>query len=252
MDNETNFYQHKPWIFKVIGLLCVTAIVIVSVALALRKDDFNNQFSVSATGRVFAKPDIANLIVGVKTEAKSTAALAVKENTTKMNEIIKALKNIGIEEKDIQTTNYNLNPVYDWTDKTGQRLKGYEVNQNINIKIRNLDKIGDAIAKTTEKGANQIGNITFTIDDEFALRNEARKEAIKKAKEKAEGIVAETGIELGDIINVYENQVYYPSAINYSKEMSLGIGGGGAVPAPEIQAGEDEVVVEATVVWEVE
>ena len=243
---------HKPmfW-FKILTLLCVTAIVIVSVVMALRKDDFNNQFSVSATGRVFAKPDIANLIVGVKTEAKFTAALAVKENTAKMNEIIKALKDIGIEEKDIQTTNYNLSPVYDWTDKTGQRLKGYEVNQNINIKIRDLDKIGDAIAKTTEKGANQIGNISFTIDDEFALRNEARAEAIKKAKEKAESIVGATGIKLGKIVNVYENQVYYPSAINYSnKEMSLGIGGG-AVPAPDIQAGENEVVVEATVVWEV-
>ena len=242
---------HKPmfW-FKILTLLCVTAIVIVSLALLAKGPDFNNQFSVSATGRVFAKPDIANLIVGVKTEAKSTAALAVKENTAKMNEIVKALKDIGIEEKDIQTTNYNLNPVYDWTDKTGQRLKGYEVNQNINIKIRNLDKIGDAIAKTTEKGANQIGNISFTIDDEFALRNEARSEAIKKAKEKAAGIVAETGIELDDIINVYENQVYYPSAVNYSKEMSLGIGGG-ALPAPDIQAGENEVIVEATVVWEV-
>lgn len=256
MENTTNSNSaccHKPMFFwfKVLALLCITAIVIVSVVMALAKDDFNNQFSVSATGRVFAKPDIANLIVGVKTEAKSTAALAVKENTAKMNEIIKALKDIGIEEKDIQTTNYNLNPVYDWTDRSGQRLKGYEVNQNINIKIRDLDKIGDAIAKTTEKGANQIGNITFTIDDEFALRNEARKEAIKKAKEKAEGIVAETDIELGDIINVYENQVYYPTAINYSKDMALGIGGGG-VPAPEIQAGENEVVVEATVVWEVE
>ncbi len=250
MDNETNFNQHKPWILKILGLLCVTAIVIVSVALALRKDDFNNQFSVAATGRVFAKPDIANLTVGVKTEAKSTAALAVKENTNKMNEIIKALKDIGIEEKDIQTTNYNLSPVYDWTDKSGQRLKGYEVNQNVNIKIRNLDKIGDAIAKTTEKGANQIGNIAFTIDDEFALRNEARAEAIKKAKEKAESIVSATGINLGKIVNVYENQVYYPSAINYSKEMALGIGGGG-VPAPDIQAGENEVVVETTVVWEV-
>ena len=253
MENTQEMTSYRQPIFwlRALTILCVTAVVVVSVALALRKDDFNNQFSVSATGRVFAKPDIANLIVGVKTEAKSTAALAVKENTAKMNEIIKALKDIGIEEKDIQTTNYNLNPVYDWTDKTGQRLKGYEVNQNINIKIRNLDKIGEEIEKTKEKGANQIGNIFFTIDDEFALRNEARKEAIKKAKEKAAGIVAETDIELGDIINVYENQVYYPTAINYSKDMALGIGGGGGVPAPEIQVGENEVVVEATVVWKV-
>ncbi|HOZ36525.1 MAG TPA: SIMPL domain-containing protein, partial [bacterium] len=110
--------EHQPRVlwYKILALLCVTAIVIVSVVMALRKDDFNNQFSVSATGRVFAKPDIANLTVGLKIEAKPTAAAAVKENTDKMNEVIKVLKDLGIEEKDIKTTNYNLNPVYDWTD----------------------------------------------------------------------------------------------------------------------------------------
>lgn len=238
------------FIYNILVILSVTAIVIVALAMT-RNQLPENQFSVSAFGKVYAKPDIANLTVGVKTEAQATAAKAVKDNTIKMNEIIAALKKIGIEEKDIQTTNYNLNPIYDWTDKTGQRLKGYEVNQNINIKIRNLDKIGDAIAKTTEKGANQIGNITFTIDDEFALRNEARNNAIKKAKEKAANIVTETGIKLGDIINVYENQIYYPTPINYSKNTALGIGGGEDMPLPNIQTGENEVIVEATVVWEV-
>jgi len=249
--NSENISKPMTW-YRVLGILCVTAIVIVSVVMATKKDDFNNQFSVSATGRVYAKPDIANLTVGLKTEAKATAALAVKENTDKMNEVIKVLKDLGIEEKDIKTTNYNLQPVYDWTDRSGQRLKGYEVNQNIEIKIRDLNKIGDAIAKTTEKGANQAGNISFTIDDEFELKNEAREEAIKKAKEKAEMIVAETGMRLGKIVNVYENQVYMPVYANYSKEMAYGLGGArDEMVAPEIQVGQNEVVVETTVVWEV-
>ncbi len=246
--------EHQPRVlwYKILALLCVTAIVIVSVVMALRKDDFNNQFSVSATGRVFAKPDIANLTVGLKIEAKPTAAAAVKENTDKMNEVIKVLKDLGIEEKDIKTTNYNLNPVYDWTDRSGQQLKGYEVSQNVEVKIRDLNKIGDAIAKTTEKGANQVGNISFTIDDEFELKNQARQEAIKKAKEKAESIVKETGIDLGKIINVYENQVSYPTYVNYSKDMAYGMGGmEESLQAPTVQAGQNEVVVEATVVWKV-
>ncbi|NMC51343.1 SIMPL domain-containing protein [Candidatus Kuenenbacteria bacterium] len=254
MEISNQDHSHKTmWWYKVLVVLCVTAIVIVSVVLALRRNDFNNQFSVSATGRVFAKPDIANLTVGLKTEAKQTAALAVKENTTKMNEIIKVLKDLAIEEKDIKTTNYSLNPVYDWTEKSGQTLRGYEVYQNVEIKIRDLDKIGDAIAKTAEKGANQVGNVSFTIDDEFELRNQAREEAIKKAKEKAESIVGATGIKLGKIINVYESQVYNQPYVNYSKDMAYGLGGGGAmsIPAPEIQTGQNEVVVEATVVWEV-
>jgi uncharacterized protein len=249
--NSENMHKPMVW-YKILALLCVTAIVIVSVVMATKKDDFNNQFSVSATGRVYAKPDIATLTVGLKTEAKQTAALAVKENTDKMNGVIQTLKDLGIEEKDIKTTNYNLNPVYDWTDGTGQRLKGYEVSQNVEVKIRDLNKIGDAIAKTTEKGANQVGNIAFTIDDEFALKNQARDEAIKKAKEKAEAIVEATGMKLGDIINVYESQVTYPVYANYSKDMAYGMGGAAeSIPSPAIQSGQNEVVVETTVVWEV-
>ncbi|HPA25859.1 MAG TPA: SIMPL domain-containing protein [bacterium] len=242
----------QNFIIKMATVLGVVAIVIVSLVMMSQKNDMDYQFSATATGKVFAKPDIANLTVGLKTEAKPTAAVAVKDNTDKMNEVIKVLKDLGIEEKDIKTTNYNLNPVYDWTDRSGQQLKGYEVSQNVEVKIRDLNKIGDAIAKTTEKGANQVGNISFTIDDEFELKNQARQEAIKKAKEKAEAIVGETGIDLGKIVNVYENQISYPSYVNYSKDMAYGMGGvEESLQAPTVQAGQNEVVVEATVVWEV-
>lgn len=251
MENCCEEFKNKPhfW-FKFLAMLCVTAIVIVALVMVSQKQDMEYQFSATATGKVYAKPDIANLTVGLKTEAKATAAEAVKQNTAKMNEIIAALKKVGIEEKDIKTTNYSLNPVYDWTSGR-QVLRGYEVSQNVTVKIRNLDKIGDAIAKTTEKGANQIGNVEFTIDDEYELKAEARNEAIGKAKEKAKDIAEKTGIKLGKIVNVYENQVYYPSSVNYAKDMGYGIGGGGAVPAPEIQIGQNEVSVEVTVVWKV-
>lgn len=236
-------------ILNLLLILAVTAVVI--VALVMMQDKVpENQFSVSATGRVFAKPDIANLTVGFKTEIKATAAQAVEENSEKMNEIIKELKGLNIEAKDIKTTSYNLSPVYDWTEKTGQTLKGYQVNQNVTIKIRNLDNIGDVIAKTAENGANQIGDINFTIDDEDELKAQARDEAIAKAKEKAEEISKATGMKLGKIVNVYENQVYYPEA-RYAKAMDFGIGGGGEIEAPSIETGENEVRVEVTVVYEV-
>lgn len=240
-------------VLKFLTVLGVIAIVIVALVFMGQKNEPQNQFSVSATGKVFARPDIANINIGLKTEIKKTAAEAVKENTDKMNTIIRALKELEIEEKDIQTTNYFLNPVYDWTETTGQRLKGYEVSQNVTVKIRELEKIGETIAMTTAKGANQVGNISFTIDDEFALRNEARDKAIQKAKEKAEQIVAATGMKLGKIVNVYESQSYYPTPINYAREMSYGLGAKDeASAAPEIQVGQNEVQVEVTVVWKVE
>ncbi len=251
MDNYTEPKIHHHMLIKILTLLCVTAIVIVALFVATKRAEPDHQFSVSATGKVFAKPDIANLTVGIETQAKPTAAEAVKENTKKMNEVIAALKKLDIEDKDIKTTNYNLNPVYDWTSGK-QELRGYQVSQNVAVKIRDLDKIGDAIAKTTEKGANQIGNINFTIDDEFELKAEARDGAIEKAKTKAEEIAKKTGMKLGKIINVYENQVYIPGPVNYlAKDMAVGLGGAESMPAPAIQTGENEVSVEVTVVWEV-
>jgi hypothetical protein len=241
----------KPKIMHLAAIVCITAVVIVGF-LALAKDpNIQNQFSVSGTGKVFAKPDIANLTVGVKTEIKATAAEAVKENTKKMNEIIKALKDLDIEEKDIKTVNYSLNPSYDWSTSR-QRLLGYEVSQNVTIKIRDLDKIGEAIAKTTEKGANQIGNIDFTIDDENELKAEARNLAIEKAKAKAEEIADKTGMHLGKIINVYENQYYAPQTNYMAKDVAYGLGGASeSMPAPAIQVGQNEVTVEVNVVYEI-
>ena len=241
----------KPKIMHLVAILCVTAIVIVGFVMLKKSPDIQNQFSVTGDGKVFAKPDIANLTIGFKTEVKPTAAEAVKENTVKMNDIIAALKNLGIEGKDIQTVDYSLNPSYDWPNGK-QHLIGYEVSQNATIKIRDLNKIGDAISKTAEKGANQIGNIDFTIDDENELKAEARDLAIEKAVDKAQEIAQKTGMKLGKIINVYENQYYAPQTNYLAKSMDSGIGGmGGGLPAPEIQVGQNEVTVEVNVVYEV-
>jgi len=172
-----------------------------------------------------------------------------------MNEIIQALKSLDIEAKDIKTTDYRLSPVYNWTDQKGQQLVGYEVSQNASVKIRNLDKIGDVIAKTTEKGANQIGNIDFTIDDEFELKNEARELAIQKAKEKAEMIADQTGMKLGKIKGVYENSVVPSPMYDYTnarKEMSFGTGAvDQVVSSPSIETGQNEIKVEVTLNYEV-
>jgi len=245
----------KAYIFlSTLGILGVAAIVIVALVTANR---INNQerFSVTGSGTVYAKADIANLTVGLKTEVKKTAAEATKENTTKMNDILKELKGLNIDSKDIKTTDYRLSPVYNWTDQKGQQLAGYEVSQNVNVKIRNLDSIGDVISKTTEKGANQIGNITFTIDDEFELKNEARELAIQKAKEKAEMIAEQTGMKLGDIKGVYENS-YVPTVsydyTNARKESSLGMGAADmAISSPSIEAGQNEIKVEVTLNYEI-
>jgi uncharacterized protein YggE len=231
--------------------LAVAAIVIIALVMA-NKTNEQDRFSVVGSGTVYAKADIANIQVGLKTGAKKTAAEATVDSTNKMNDIVSALKTLGIEDKDMQTSDYSLNPVYNYTNDKGQVLVGYEVIQNLTLKIRDLTKIGDVIAKTTEKGANQIGNISFTIDDEFALKNQARELAIQKAKEKAVLIASQSGMKLGEVKSVVEN-ADQPTPIMYSYTNAKMDASAGAAPiaSPSIQSGQNEIKVDVTLVYEV-
>jgi len=234
-----------------LGVLAVVAIVVVSL-ITTNKVNNQDRFSVVGSGTVYAKADIANIEVGLRTGTKKTAVEATTESTAKMNDIIAELKKLNIDEKDIKTSGYNLNPVYNWTNDKGQQLIGYEVAQNVSLKIRDLSKIGDVIAKTTEKGANQIGSINFTIDDEYELKNQARELAIEKAKEKAMMIAEQSGMKLGEVKSVYESSVPIATPMYYSNaKMDSAAGAGVALASPEIQSGQNEIKVEVTLVYEV-
>ena len=234
----------------VILTLAITAIVIVTVVMALKNNN-QDRFSVVGSGTVYAKADIANIEIGLKTGTKKTAAEATVESTNKINKITSAITNLGVEEKDIKTSNYTLSPVYNWTNDKGQELVGYEVTQVLTLKIRDLSKIGDIIAKTTEQGANQVGNISFTIDDEFALKNQAREIAINKAKEKAVMIANQSGMKLGKVKSVVENTEPVISPIAYTNAKVMLDSASNQVSSPNIQTGQNEIKVDVTLVYEV-
>lgn len=213
------------------------------------------QVSFTASAKVFAKPDIAQISLAVKTDRQKDAATAVKANTDKMNAVVAKVKEAGINEKDIQTSAYNLTPEYDYPLNVGRGvLAGYSVYQEVIVKIRDLDKVGKVIETATAAGSNQVGGISFTIDDLTNLKNQARAEAVDKAKEQAKAMSKLTGIRLGKLVNVWENSANpmpYMDASYSNKTMSMGIGGGGAVAAPEIQVGQNEISVEVTLSYEV-
>lgn len=234
-----------------ISVIAVAAIVICSFYFVTKQNN-QDRFTVTGSATVYAKADVANLTVGMKTEVKDTAAEATMENSEKINKILLEVKNLGVEEKDIKTTNYRLNPVYNWTEKNGQELEGYQVTQSVTLKIRELDKIGEIISKTTQAGANQVGDISFTIDDEFELKNEARELAIDKAKEKAQLIAQQSGLKLGKIKGVNENN-YAPVAYAYSNaRVSYDMAEGGEMAeSSNIEAGQNEIRSEVTLIYEV-
>lgn len=242
--------KKTQFVLAILLIMAVTAIVIVTVAMSLKTNN-QDRFSVVGSGTVYAKADIANLEVGLKTAVKKTAAEATTENTVKMNSVLAEIKKLGLEDKDIKTANYNLSPVYNWTNAKGQELLGYEVTQTLSLKVRDLNKIGDIIAKTTEQGANQIGGINFTIDDEYALKNQARELAISKAKEKAILIANQSGMKLGAVKSVYENSDPIVSPIMYSNAKMDMATTNQAISSPNIQSGQNEIKVEVTLVYEV-
>lgn len=241
------------WGKKLIMIVLILGLVAVSIVSVVMVTKNNNNFemvSFTGTGKVSAKPDIAQVSLAVRTPKVNTASEAVKQNSSQINAIIKALKDLGIAEKDIKTSNFSVNPVYNYKPNTPGEIIGYEVYQELLTKIRNLDNIGQVITRATELGANQIGNIAFTIDDKEALKKQARAEAVTQAKERAQEMAVLTGMHLKKIVNVYENNNDQPMGYGggpvMMKDGATGMGG-----APDIQVGENEIKVDVTIMYKV-
>lgn len=203
-----------------------------------------NTFTVSDSAEVFAKPDLGLVSFSVKTES-NTVNGAMSENTKKMNKVIESVKGMGVEDKDLKTTAFNVYPRYDYNN--GKRtLAGYEITQSIDVKVRELDKVGDLISRATDSGANQVGNLSFVVDDEDELREQARAEAIKKARDKAEKIAKSLGVNITGVVNFSEGS-QTPRYYDYA--FAEGVGGGG--PAPSIETGESEIQVNVSITYEI-
>lgn len=251
MEEQTFKFLNKVFILGAILVLGVLVYFTGQMAyqfISLNRQT-ENQISVSGEGKVFAKPDVALVSFGVTTQGRTTAE-AIKDNTEKMNAIIQAVKDLGVEEKDIQSTNYNLYPQYNYTEISGRKFEGYTLDQNIQVKIRDFSKTGDVLSKATEKGANVVGSLQFTIDNPEQLRQEARAKAIEQAKENAQNLAKVSGIKLGKLINVYEN--YNPSPMLF-KDVAIGMGGASpeSAPAPTIQPGQQEINVTINLTYQV-
>ncbi len=202
--------------------------------------------TVSGEGKVSVTPDIAEISFGVQTTQQRTAANAMKNLSESMNAIFDAVQKAGINTKDITTENFSLNPVYNWQTGT-QTLLGYQATQNLRLKIRNLDIISDVVTAATDAGANQAGNIVFTVDDPEGKRAEARKMAIDQAKQKAKVLAQQLGVTLGDLKGFTEGSTGAPPVPMLMRDSMAGAEGMKALPLP---AGDQDLVVDVSVTYE--
>ena len=246
---------------KPFGILLVALLVVLIIyLLAITRNAFTeNTFigrsdtqiytiTIAGEGKVTAIPDIAQITMGLETE-RTGVEDAQRENTEKMNKIISTMGDLGIAKEDIKTTNYSIYPRYDYLENRGQILRGYVVSQSVTVKIRNLEKVGDVIEAAGGLGANQVGGLNFTIDEPEDLRQQARIKALENATEKAESLAATAGVKIGKLVSFSESAGYeYPVYRDLAVE-AYGMGGG--APAPKVEPGSQDVIVNVTVTYEV-
>ena len=162
----------------------------------------NTMLSLSAQGQSFSAPDLGVFTAGVTGSGK-TAGAALAANSAKMNQVISALKKAGIADKDIQTSNLSLNPVY--ADMSNQRavdpleqqvppIIGYQVYNQVTVKQRKLDRMGSTIDALVAAGANQVNGPSFQMDDPDAAADQARADAIKKSIARAQIYAGASGL----------------------------------------------------------
>jgi len=219
-------------------------------------DPFSSRaLSVAGEGKVVAVPDIAEFTFSVITQGGKDLEALKNQNTEKINSAIVFLQESGIDEQDIKTQYYAIQPRYQYYDCRASGIcppadiVGYEVNQGVLVKVRDFSKVGDLLSGVVERGANSVSQLSFAIDDPTMVQNEAREQAIQKAKDKAEAIAKASGIRLGRLIAVEEG---YPSSPIYYTKAAEGFGMGGAdSAAPSIQPGSQEVVVNVMLRYEI-
>jgi uncharacterized protein YggE len=193
-------------------------------------------------GSVTVTPDIAMVTVGV-TVAKPTLPEAQSEATTQMTAILEAIKAAGVSEDDIQTAFYSVNVLSNF-DNMGNPTEviGYQVSNQVNVTVRDLDKVGSLLEDVVAAGANTIYGITFGVDDPSAAASEARAAAVADARERAEELAQAAGLSLGRVLSISEG-VSQP--IPYGDGFNAGKAGG----AP-VQFGTLEVTVDVQVTYE--
>ncbi|HEY8696580.1 MAG TPA: SIMPL domain-containing protein [Rhizomicrobium sp.] len=201
---------------------------------------------VSGTGEVKAKPDQAMLSAGVVSEARS-AAEALSANSRDMTNVFATLKRLGIPDKSIRTSNFQVTPQYPpYDSKQPHRITGYQVSNTVSVTVDDLDKVGPALDALVASGANNLGDIAFSIRDDKTLMAGAREAAVKDATAKAETLARAAGVSLGPIVEISEGGGYQAPQPMYRMAMSAP-----AAPPPPVAAGEETVSVSVSMSWEI-
>ncbi len=201
--------------------------------------------SVSGVGAVAVAPDTASVQLGV-TVTEATLADAQAASSTQMATIIDAVKSAGVEDKDIQTSSYYVSVMQTY-DSNGNptEVSSFQVQNQVNVVIRDIAKVGDILDSAVAAGANTIYGVNFYVDDSTAASSQARALAIADAHQRAQELADAAGMTLGPVVSISEGTNYGPI---YGK--GGGAGAAQAAPSTPIQAGTSTIEIDVTVVYQ--
>jgi uncharacterized protein YggE len=179
----------------------------------------------------------------------ATAAEALTENTKKMNGLFSLIQSLGIEAKDVQTTNLRVQPRYAPADPTqpngNQIIAGYDANNDLTVRLRDLAKLGDALDRfVSAAGANNLQGIAFDFSNPDPLMDQARQNAIADAKRKAALYAQAAGVTLGPLQSLSESGGYYPKQV-------FAMDAARAAPVP-VAAGESRLSANVSVTYAIQ
>lgn len=225
--------------------MILTLATVLALAVTGEAADEPPTIRVSGTGRVSAAPDMAEISIGVSSSGK-TAQVALTKNVTEMTNLMNAFKVKEIADKDIQTSQIQVQQIYENDPQTRtQRAIGYSVTNTVTVRVRKIAELGSLLDAVVQAGANQIYGVSFRISETEKLLDQARVKAVADAKRKALQLANEAGVELGAIRNIVEADGFMPSPM----PMSFGRGmmaAPAAAPMP-ISAGEQDLSVTVNV-----
>ena len=198
---------------------------------------------VSAHGESHRTPDIAAISAGVVVQ-NTDANTAMRDNANRMSAMVAALKKAGVADRDIQTSRIELNPQYKYENNQPPTITGYQASNTVNVRLREIGKVGDVLDALVKQGANQINGPAFSVDKPDAAMDEARTDAVKHAQARADLYAAATGLKVRRIISISESGEMAPSPrpMLYAAKLA-----GASTP---VAAGENTLSVDLNGVYE--
>lgn len=229
----------------VLGLSLLLTACAAPVATGSEPGQTRNTISVSGSGQAFGRPDLATLQIGVQSNGPDLGQV-LAQNNQRADAILAALKALGIEDKDLQTSNFSVYPQRDYDPATGQQrdTTTYYVDNTLTVTVRDLSKLSRVLTSAIEAGANNVHGISFGVADAAALEAEARTKAMADARARAEQLAKAAGVALGSPISISES-------FNVAPPIPFAFDRAEAAPAVPVATGQLQVSIQVNVAYEI-